>query len=391
MNIKIPIVPVIASIFICIAYGQSAVNRETPLINEFGEKNVTVDVAEVLKETTLGKADVLIKQEALSDQIDAVLNYFHTYKEDDPFAVNAGIFSLLGITLADVEDTLRFSGKIIDEDRERGVPCRLTNPQFLNEHFRVIQWFPFRPGHSSAKEIRLTKYAVFTIKGTLEKTTVCKYALYALPSDEKGMSLKEAEKKKDSLSRFRYTKQQVLDGAYEEGGAEPLIWVTRDGLEESLMEGSICVELPNGEKRYFNVDRNNGISYDPRIRSPRDQKRYWYFGRVAQPRGYGMDIQSQMPIFPDAAVAGDVYNLGLGKLMGISYIGKDGNRKIRLVILADTGGAFSPNLDQLDYYCGVIQTGNDFREHPEFVRVYILCLRHHQDPSYEYPAQKTRI
>ena len=375
MNIKVPIIPVVFSLIICITYGQSSLNLETPLKNEFGEKTATVDVAKVLKETTLGKADIVLKQKELSDQIDAVLNYFHTYKGDDPSAVNAGIFSRLGITLADVEATLRFSRKIIDEDREKGVPCRLTDPKFLNEHFQVIQWFPFRSGHSSAREIRLTKYAVFTIKGNLEKTTVYKYALYALPFDEKGMSLKEAEKKKDSLSRFRYTKQQVLDGVYEDGGAVPLIWVTRDGLEESLMQGSICVELPNGEKRYYNVDRNNGFSYDPRIRNPRDQKRYWYFGRVDQPRGYGMDIQSQMPIFPDAAVAGDVYNLGLGKLMGISYNGKDGERKIRLVILADTGGAFSPNLYQLDYYCGVIQTRNEFREHPEFVRVFILCLR----------------
>jgi hypothetical protein len=193
------------------------------------------------------------------------------------------------------------------------------------------------------------------------------------------MSLEEAEKQKHRLSRFKYTKQQVLAGIYDKGGAKPLAWVTRQGLEEALMEGSICIELPGEEKKYFNVDRNNGLPYGPKIKNPRDQKRYWYFGEVQQPQGYGMDIHSQMRIFPGAGFAGDVYNLGLGKLLGLFYKDRSGKQKMRIGILADTGGAFTPNLSQLDYYAGVFNTRAQFNQKvqtlPAFAEVYLFIKK----------------
>jgi hypothetical protein len=250
----------------------------------------------------------------------------------------------------------------------------------LRKNFRIFQWFPYNRNHPGEEEIRITKYAIFTIKGSYRKNSVYTYALYGLPLDETGMSLEEAEKQKHRLCRFKYTKQQVLAGAYDNGGAPPLVWVTRQGLEEALMGGSICVELSGGKKRYFNVNRNNGISYDPAIKNPRDQARYWYFGQVPQPQGYGMDILSQIAIFPTAAFAGDIYNLGLGKLMGISYKNPgDKRQKMRLGILADTGGAFTPNLFQLDYYAGVFSSRHKFKRKvktlPDFANVYILIKK----------------
>ena len=48
-------------------------------------------------------------------------------------------------------------------------------------------------------------------------------------------------------------------------------------------------------------------------------------------------------------MAGDIYNLGLGKLVALEDP-KSG--ELRLVVLGDTGGAFQPNLFQLDDFAG---------------------------------------
>ncbi len=354
--------------------------EKTPLVNEFGKRAGTIEVEKFFKETALDNTFILMDTEKMLRQVEEVLNYFQKYKKKDPIAVYAGIFSQLGITLSDVESTLRFLKDIIDEDIKRGKGCRLQDPQFLRKNFRVFRWFPYNRNHPGGEKIRITKYAIFIVKGSRKKNSVYKCALYGLPGDEAGMSVEEAEKQKHRLCRFRYTKQQVLAGAYDNGGAVPLVWVTRQGLEEALMGGTICVELLGGQKRHFNVDRNNGIPYDPAIKNPRDQARYWYFGQVKQPQGYGMDIMSQVGIFPGAAFAGDIYNLGLGKLMGISYKNPgDSRKKMRLGILADTGGAFTPNLFQLDYYAGVFPSRSEFKRKvktlPDFARVYILIKK----------------
>ena len=56
-----------------------------------------------------------------------------------------------------------------------------------------------------------------------------------------------------------------------------------------------------------------------------------------------------------AAVAGDLYNLGVGRLIALRNA--DG---LRLVVLADTGGAFQPNLHQLDLYTGFFPSWSEF-------------------------------
>jgi len=324
---------------------------------------------------------ITINPEALVQQIDAVLDYFSKYKNQDPDAVNVGLFSQIGISLSDVEATLRFLMDTVTEDIRNKSGSRLADPQFLKKHFRFFQWLPHPPPASPPHEmIKITKYAVFTIQGSLKKNTVFKYALYGLPNDEKGMSLQETEKHRDRLCRFRYTKMQVLAGVYDQGGAEPLVWVTRRGLEEALMEGTICVELAGGEKLFFNVDRGNDIPFDPTIKNHHTQQRYWYFGRVRQPRGYGLDIGSQEPIFAGAAFAGDVYNLGLGKVMGVLYNEPgSGKQKMMLGVLADTGGAFRPNLFQLDYYVGVLNSRKEFNRAvktlPAFAEVYFIIKK----------------
>jgi hypothetical protein len=327
----------------------------------------------LFRESSLPRQKVLFKAGALLKQIGQVLEYIKKYKGKDPRAVGPGLFSSHRVTLADVEATLIFCRDILTEDLKEGKNIRLRDPNFLNEHFRVLRWFPEPENPGMKDRIRITKYAVFTIAGREKKDTIFKCALYALPDDEKGMTPQEAKKHKDKLSRFKYTKQMVLAGVYAKGGAKPLIWVRRHGLEKALMQGTICIEDEQNRKRYFNVCRGNGIPYDPGINDPQNQKRYWYFFEVKEPKGYGMDAGSMLTIYPDAALAGDVAKLGLGKIMAIK------SRKIRIGVLADTGGAFTHGLNRLDYYAGVFGKSEEFREKiktmPEFAEVYILIKR----------------
>ncbi len=327
----------------------------------------------LFRETMLPSLKVVCEPEAMLKQIDQVRLYFKKYREKDPRAVSPGLLSSLNVTLNDVEATLLFCRDILKDDLKKGKKSRLRDPVFLNKHFRVLRWYP-EPGNTGKKGcIRITKYAVFTITGREKKDAVFKYALYALPDDEKGMSLKETQKNRGTLSRFKYTKQEVTAGVYDEGGASPLVWLRKDGLEKALMQGTICIRDERNGKRFFNVNRSNDIPYDSKIDNPKNQKRYWYFFEVKEPKGYGLDADSMVTIYPDAALAGDLVNLGLGKIMAIK------GRSIRLGILADTGGAFTPGLDRLDYFAGVFDTTKKFWQKaktiPEFAEVYILIKK----------------
>lgn len=329
--------------------------------------------AGLFRESSLPGKKVLLAPGAMLKQIEQVLEYFRKYGEKDSHAVGAGLFSSHGVTLKDVEATLAFCRDILKEDLEKGKKLRLRDPSFIEKHFRVLRWYPEPKDPAKKDRIRITKYAVFTITGREKKDNIYKYALYELPDDENGMSLQEAKKHKNKLSRYKYTKQMVLAGAYEKGGAKPLIWVRRHGLEKALMQGTICVRDDRNRKRYFNVCRGNGVPYDPGINNPKNQERYWYFAEVKEPKGYGMDSGSMLTIYPDVAFAGDVVKLGLGKIMAIT------GRNMRLGILADTGGAFTHGLDRLDYYTGVFDTNEEFwkkaKTIPEFAKVYILIKR----------------
>ena len=329
--------------------------------------------AGLFREAALPARKVVLAPGAMLKQIEQVLEYIRKYRQKDAHAVDPGLFSSHGVTLKDVEETLIYCRDILNEDSEKGKRTRLRDPSFIKTHFRVLRWYPEAKNPTKKDRIRITKYAVFTIDGREKRDNTFKYALYELPDDENGMSLQEARKHKDKLSRFKYTKQMVLAGAYEKGGAKPLIWVRRHGLEKALMQGTICVKDDRNRKRYFNVCRGNGVPYDPTIDDPKDQARYWYFAEVKEPKGYGMDSASMVTIYPDVAFAGDVVKLGLGKLLAIA------GRKMRLGILADTGGAFTHGLDRLDYYTGVFYTNEGFwkkaKTIPEFAEVYILIKR----------------
>lgn len=238
-----------------------------------------------------------------------------------------GMFADLGVPLERVLDTLDFVATVADEDRG-AVHKRLEDPEFVAASFERWAW---------SSELRLTKYVVWQVEGSPVRTPVHDTALYAPPAD-------------DSL-RLRYTRMDVYAGAYEAGGpsagaARSLVWLTREAANEALLQGSVEVRLPDGARRVYNVLLNNGIPYDARQKDPNRQARFWYFHEVD-----GILGVEQIPLRPLAAVAGDVYNVGLGKLVALEWDGASG-RELHLAVLADTGGAFQPNLGQLDWLAG---------------------------------------
>jgi len=301
---------------------------------------------------------------------------------DNP-AVTAGMLADIGVSLADVKKTLQKIVETVEADQRQGGPQRILNEAWLKEHFRLVRWKADRQGAAEHKvqvsdqRLRITKYVVFEAQGAAAPSASHCCALYALPDEEAGLSAEAAELKKAQLLRYRFTKQQVINGALKNQGVKPLVWLTRQGLEDALMQGSIRVRMPNGQQRMFNVHRNNGIAYDRSIKEPRQQKRYWYFQEVRGILGYGQD--DKVKVEPAVTFAGDVYNLGLGKLIGIRYPLAGGKTAFRLGVLADTGGAFVPNLYQLDYLAGVFPDRAAYQKAvqalPTYAETFILIAR----------------
>jgi hypothetical protein len=260
---------------------------------------------------------------------------------------------------------------VLQEDISNNRTTRLQDPDFINANFRVIKWSAYNPEQPKQKQLRITKYAVFTHPGSRTKTAKYNIPIYSL-------------KENFVTDKFytKYTKQDVLSGIYEPGGkefgkVEPLGYLTREGLEEALMEGTILVNFTDGSKAFFNVDRNNGISYVRGVKAT-SQKRYWYFRKVDEIKGYGYKIDAKISIKPGVTFAGDVLNIGLGRVIVMEY-NQGGKKRLQMGVLADTGGAFLPNLGQLDFLAGIYENKKDFGQHiqhlPEYATPYILVKK----------------
>lgn len=314
------------------------------------------------------------------------LAYLNKGKSYDPVANQPGIVAQFGIGMPRIKKTLTYICQVQQQDAKAGRSSRLQDPEFISTHFDLIRWRPDK--QQSAKfaakkpllqnipddKILLTKYYIKLAQGSATKTEQTPYALYAIPQDEQDLTLEQAEQKKDQLVRYAYTKQQVLTGILDKNNwAKPLIWLSRDALEDTLMQGTARVDADDGTSRFFNVHRNNGIGYQ-RDLTKRQQKRYWYFKQTQGIMGYGRDAGYKIPIYPMVTVAGDLKQLGLGKLMMLTHQGQS-----RLAVLADTGGAFENNHYQLDYLGGFFKNWadyiNTYRTFPDYFEARILVLK----------------
>ena len=309
-----------------------------------------------------------------SDLLSTLVNtreYYQDHTDDDPNLLRPGILGTQGVSVEDILKTLDFMIAVLREDIANNRPTRLQDPNFINSNFRVIRWSAYNPRKKQGKNLRITKYAVFVHRGSRKKTAEFNIPLYSLK-----------ENAKTDKFYTKYTKQDVLSGIYEPGGkeygkVEPIVYMTREGLEEALMQGTILVDLGGGSSAYFNVDRSNEIPFKKGL-DRRLQKRYWYFREVKSIRGYGYTIDEKISIKPGVTFAGDILNVGLGRMIVMEYM-KNGRRHLRMGVIADTGGAFLPNLYQLDFLAGIFKSQSSFRRHiqqlPTYAKTYILVKK----------------
>ncbi|RVU31895.1 hypothetical protein EOE67_19635 [Rheinheimera riviphila] len=294
---------------------------------------------------------------------DETLKYLAKGAAYDAAAIHSGKLAGASTPLPRVVDTLNYLCKISREDQASGKPSRLANPQFIVQHFEFVRWLPDRTAAAKVSKnkplvqnipqdkLLLTKYYVRIADGSAQKTAQQDQALYGLPFDEQALPLDQADALGKKITRFQLGKQDIVKGALEQKPlrAPALVWLSRDDLEGALLQGTAVV--PEGSSyRYFNVHRSNGIAYD-RLLKPEQQQRYWYFKQVQSVLGYGKDADYKIPIAPEVTVAGDIVNLGLGKLILLATV-EGGKTHYRLTILADTGGAFTNNQFQLDWLSG---------------------------------------
>jgi hypothetical protein len=341
------------------------------VIDEFQKYKFSVQGSQVFNSGKLPTLKVNFNQKDLLTVLSNTRKYYQNYASEDPTISRAGILSAQGVNIQDILKTLDFMIAVLQEDIAKNRPTRLQDPSFINTHFRVLKWSAYNQQNPKQKQLRITKYAVFTHPGSHKKTSTFNTPIYSL-------------KETTATNKFytKYTKQDVLSGIYEPGGkehgkVEPLAYLTREGLEEALMEGTILINFTDGTKALFNVDRSNEMPYVRGVK-PTAQKRYWYFRQVEDIKGYGYKIDAKISIKPGVTFAGDVQNVGLGRVIVLEYP-KGGSKQLQLGVLSDTGGAFLPNLHQLDFLAGVFQDKKDFNQYikqlPEYATAYILVKK----------------
>jgi hypothetical protein len=341
------------------------------VIDELKQPQFMAQSSDILKTAKLPNSKVAFNAADLLVVLNSTRKYFKSRLDDDPDLQREGILGTQGVKVADIIKTLDFMVLTLRQDLKAKKPIRLQDPKFLNTNFRSIQWTAFNPTVKDEKRVRMTKYAVFTHSGSRTPTPEFNAGLYALKPDTDTEAI-----------RLKYTKQDVLTNIYEPKGkefgtVEPLAYLDREGLESALMEGTVLIKFTDGTSGFFNVDRNNNIPYIKGL-TPNDQKRYWYFKPVNAIKGYGGTIQTKISLKPGVTFAGDVLNIGLGRII-VTENSINGKPKLRMGIIADTGGAFLPNLHQLDFLAGVFDSKEDFAEYtrklPEYTKAYILVKR----------------
>ena len=238
----------------------------------------------------------------------------------------------MGFDQESVKTSLKRLIKVIEE-----TPQKTENPQWWETNFRLF-WL-----HDNSKEepsrTRLTKYVVYQLRGSQQKSPKYAHALWEIPPA--------------AQFRTQYTRKEILQGVLEkEPTATPLVWLRKQDVLEAQMQGSIEVHLEDGSKRLFNVHVSNEFPYQKGVSSEK-QKRYWFFREVDHVFGWGQE--DKIPILPLVSFAGDIENFGLGHPLWIST-----EETTHIGILCDTGGAFQPNLGHFDWFIGFARNRNHF-------------------------------
>jgi hypothetical protein len=270
------------------------------------------------------------------DQIDAVLAYYRAHEKEDPLCQGERAQRHL---------TALKRLRMMISSEKASFPWSLS---LLKKNFHL---HPFTP----QKSIRLTRYAAFSVKGRRKADQAHNTPLLGLPADEEGLSEADAEARRPNLLRFKYRRSEILSGTLPPDACRPLAWLSLRDFESAQMQGSVQVVFEDGEKAVFNVSRSNGYPWK-KGRPGSSQERYWFFHETIAPLGYGLWSEWQLPIFPMAALAGDLGHFGLGALVLLQS-----PHAVILAVVADTGGAFASNHTQLDLFLGIMETRDQYK------------------------------
>lgn len=298
------------------------------------------------------------------------LKYFnHNYENRRDFLDPVGFRNVL--SAEKVKNTLNFVISTIEDDVRDGVKPRILDYEFLKENFKFIKWLPDDKTSKKSNvytplngNIRLTYYSIFCVNGHSKKEGKYSCALYAL---------------KDESIRAKYTKQEIIAGALElpcnKKKVAPIAWVSRDALEKA--QGMTIVKMPDCSYKILNIYKHNGFDYDKTIKGSKQQKRYWFFKESAQSQEAIQSLKNKILSRKNVIFSGDIYNIGLGKLIAIKYQNPlTSEDEFRLGVLADTGGAFFNNLYQLDMFAGIFSSKKKLAAHrkniPDTAEAYIL-------------------
>lgn len=263
--------------------------------------------------------------------------------------------------------TLQFLIDTINSDTKSGEPQRVLDPLFIQENFNFLKWRPDKLMGTAHQEkvalddqLRLTYYVIYEAAGSYVQTAHQPHALYQLL---------------DNSVKNLYTKQNILYGALEKEEhrrhVRPLCWVSRDALEQALLQGTIIITFPDGKKQVFGINAHNGIPFDKKLRKMWDQKRYWFFSKIGLHR-YEERIAQRAGI----VLAGDVHTIGFGKLFVLDALNPlTKNRELRLGLLVDSGAAFSNTMYKLDVFSGIFPSRSRVQEYvktqPMFSHAYV--------------------
>lgn len=330
---------------------------------------------------------ISLNTQKLLNVIEEVLSYWQKNKEIDKEALHGGYCQGIDQSSERLLLTLQAFKKILEEDKTKQNQ-HLQNIDFLSKNFDFFRWYPDaeainRLANSKPilqqmpkDHILITKYYVKSAVASAEKTPLYSQAMYGLPFDEANLSQIEGDRLKGT--RFQFGKQAIYKGALDlpKPLAPTLIFVSRKDFEDALLQGTLIAQI-NQKELVFNVFRNNGVAYD-RTKTPEDQERFWYFRPVKGLLGYGKDSDNKVKIETEVVVAGDVPYFGLGRIFLTKRI-EFGETVLRLLLLADTGGAFNENRFQLDWLSGQFNGYSDFQKFnkniTDFAEVYILLKK----------------
>jgi hypothetical protein len=349
-----------------------------------------------VNELPSGVDTIRVETEALCETAEDTSRYLSQTGSDQATTHPRGILPK-DISLSRVVETLEFICEVSRSAHRSDNVNLLADHDFLIKHFDFYRWYPDKLRANSladkstnkikarllrnipSNQILLTRYYVKKVAARQEPDSTFRFALYALPYDELTLTEHDSERARDTLTRFRFSRQDIMAGALEKQNlAKALIWLDEDSLHDAMLQGTVVAELDGGQ-RYFNVDKHNGIKYNYELGS-KDQARYWYFKEVDGVLGFGREPYQKIQVLPQVTVAGNVDDLGLGKLFFIQQSSSDQQAKYaQLAILADEGGAFSDNLFQLDLLVGEYWGWNDYhadyRHLSDYAEVWMMLKK----------------